>query len=414
MRTGLISLYILTGLFYECEASVRFIRVVFNSDASREATVIWDQFSGIDAILLFDTVQPSDLNYSFAKRVDHQNTAKGMHTSIVRMRDLRPDTRYYFCIKDSEGYSRSFYFSTVPDQANQPLSLIAGGDSRDHREPRIQANLLVAKLKPHAVLFNGDFTGYDIEKQWIEWFQDWENSIDQDGRISPLVVSRGNHEITNKVLVDLFDVPHKKIYYSTQFGGTLVNLVSLNSEIHKFGRQTLFLRQTLKEHQHFKWQIMQYHRPIRPHVSSKKEMQTQYRHFVPLFEKYPNIRLCLENDSHTCKTTWPIVRSTAPGSQEGFIRNDSIGIVYAGEGCWGAPLRQPDDTKCWTRDAEAINQFHWIFVSSNKIEVRTVKYENAAEVEPLTEAERFQMPVNIDLWDPSNGALIEIHPRTTK
>ena len=139
-------------------------------------------------------------------------------------------------------------------------------------------------------------------------------------------------------------------------------------------------------------------------------MNTQYRNFVPLFEKYDNVRICLENDSHTCKTTWPIVRSNDLGSEEGFIRDDEKGIVYVGEGCWGAPLRQPDDNKCWTRDSEAINQFNWIFISKDKIEVRTVKYENAENVSSLTKETRFNMPENIDLWNPSNGAVIDIYP----
>ena len=95
-------------------------------------------------------------------------------------------------------------------------------------------------------------------------------------------------------------------------------------------------------------------------------METQYKNFVPLFEKYKNVRLCVENDSHTCKVTWPIVSSSGPLSDEGFERNDEKGIVYAGEGCWGAPLRAADDSKSWTRHAEGVNQFNWIFISKEK------------------------------------------------
>lgn len=399
-----------TFIQFSLFSKVRFVRAMFNADASTALTIGWDQVSGKDQILLFDTLAPSDLNYGNSRKPDVITAAKGMHTSFVRLTGLKPDTRYYFVIKDSEGYSRTFYVTTVSNSPDKTLSFIAGGDSRDRSEVRRKANLLVSKLKAHAVLFNGDFTGYDIEKQWIEWFDDWELSIATDGRITPLVVTRGNHEISNHVLVDLFDVPNAKVFYNTTFGGDLLNLVSLNSEILKIGPQKLFLRSTLKNHEHFQWQIMQYHRPVRPHVGHKKEMETQYRNFVPLFEKHSNVRLCLENDSHTCKTTWPILQSDALGSEEGFIRNDSIGIVYVGEGCWGAPLRQPDDNKCWTRDSEAINQFNWIFVSKEKIEVRTVKYENAEVVLELTEETRFTMPENIDLWNPSNGAVIEIFP----
>lgn len=392
----------------QVNAKVNYVRAMFNADASTEITIAWNQLSGENAQMLFDTILPNDLNFSIVKSADKVILARGMYNNFVRLTGLRPNTKYFFVVKDSEGFSRVFHFSTVPNTPESTLSFVAGGDSRDRSEVRRKANLLVGKLAPHAVLFNGDFTGLDLEKQWIEWFDDWELSIPENGRISPLVVTRGNHEFSNRILVDLFDVPHKRVYYSTTFGGTLLNLVSLNSEIHKNGRQKLFLRSTLKKHEHYTWQIMQYHRPIRPHVLLKKEMQTQYRHFVPFFEKYDNVRLCLENDSHTCKTTWPIIQSKSAGSEEGFVRDDEKGIVYVGEGCWGAPLRQADDNKCWTRDSEAINQFNWIFVSKEKMEIRTIKYENAEVVEALTEETRFNMPLNIDVWNPSNGAVIII------
>ncbi|MFM7758655.1 MAG: hypothetical protein ACKO6J_06970 [Crocinitomicaceae bacterium] len=143
-------------------------------------------------------------------------------------------------------------------------------------------------------------------------------------------------------------------------------------------------------------------------------MQTQYNNFVPLFEKYSNVRLCLENDSHTTKITWPIVSSQDKDADEGFKRDDEKGIVYAGEGCWGAPLREADDCKSWTRDAGKVNQFNWIFISKDKIELRTVKYENVDKIVPLTEETRFYIPEAIDLFGPKNGTLVEIYPRKDK
>ncbi len=407
----LIITCLLFFIFQNVSAKARFVRVTFGLNPSNEASIIWDQNRGEFLGLYIDTVDPSVNRFRTELKLSAKNVTRGMKNHIVRLKDLKPNTRYYFTIKDTEGFGRTYYFSTVSDSPNERFSFIAGGDSRDNRVVRQKADKLVAKLKAHAVLFNGDFTGIDIEKQWKEWFLDWENSIDMDGRITPLIVTRGNHEHSNKVLVALFDVPHKKVFYNTVFGGNLLNLVSLNSEIQKVGPQKIFLRNTLTEHTNFQWQIIQYHRPVRAHVASKKEMQTQYKNFVPLFEKHKNVRLCLENDSHTWKVTWPIVISKEADADEGFKRDDAKGIVYAGEGTWGAPLRPADDKKSWTRDADAINQFNWIFVSKEKIELRTVKYENEADVESLTEKNRFQMPKNIELYGPVNGTLVEIFPR---
>ena len=393
-------------------SKTEFVRVVFNTNASHEATVIWNQISGSFKGIWIDTIKPDGEVELRAKQKNFiENQYKGMHNHICRLTGLKAKTKYYFALIDSDETSTIYYFSTVSDKPEDKLAFISGGDSRSLRDVRTKANKMVSKLKADAVLFNGDFTAIDTEKQWKEWFMDWESSISAHGRITPMVVTRGNHELGNKVMIRLFDVPHSRVFYSTTFGGTLLNIVSLNSEIWKFGAQKIFLKKTLKKHKDYYWQIPQYHRPVRAHVKSKKEMQTQYKNFVPEFEKYKNVRLCLENDSHTCKITWPILSDKSEESDEGFKRNDKKGIVYAGEGCWGAPLRTADDLKSWTRDAEAVNQFNLIFVSREKIELRTVLYENADEIIEIEEDSRFDIPSNLKLWGPTNGTLVEIYPR---
>ncbi|NBW72060.1 MAG: hypothetical protein EBR24_04670, partial [Flavobacteriia bacterium] len=237
MKKLIILCGILLFTIVDLKANSRFVRVMFNQDASNSATIIWDQNTGTFLNFYIDTIEPSINNYVNSFKLSSVNLAKGMNNHIIRLKDLKPNTRYYFIIQDSEGFNKTYYFSTVSNSSDTKLSFIAGGDSRDGREVRIKANKLVAKLKPHAVLFNGDFIGLDIDKQWLEWFIDWEYTISGNGRISPLVVTRGNHELTNKVMVELFDCPHEKIYYETNFGGKLLNLISLNSEILKIGPQ---------------------------------------------------------------------------------------------------------------------------------------------------------------------------------
>jgi hypothetical protein len=72
------------------------------------------------------------------------------------------------------------------------------------------------------------------------------------------------------------------------------------------------------------------------------------------------------------------------------------------------PLREPDRIREWTRDAGQINSFKWMFISKEKIEIRTVDYMNATSVEQLTEETRFQIPKNINLWNPPNGDLVVV------
>jgi hypothetical protein len=375
---------------------------MISGDASTSITLGWNQMSGENVQL---HLQWGDKPFVHVADILKDNTYKGMDNFFIRLTELRPDKKYQFKIVDSEGTSKIYWFQTAPTD-HSSLSFIAGGDSRSRRDARSKANVMVSKLRPHAVLFNGDMTTQDIDKEWVQWFQDWEKTIDSSNHIVPLIVSRGNHEHSNQTLTNLFAVPHKKVYYDAQFGTDFINIITLNSEILKFGSQKWFLRKSLKEHQHFTWQLPQYHRPNRPHVSWKKEMNNQCRHFVTQFEEYKNVKLALECDAHTCKTTYPIVLSKDKDAHEGFKRDDKNGIVYIGEGCWGAPLREPNDPKPWTKSSEAIDSFKWIFIKEDSLEVRVVKYSNSAEVisDPKN---KFEIPEKIDLWSP-NGESVTI------
>ena len=133
-----------------------------------------------------------------------------MNNHFARLSGLQPNTNYYFVIRDSQGTSQRMYFKTAPDNPNERLSFIAGGDSQNNRTPRQNANKLVAKLKPTAVLFGGDMTDSDTNSQWIEWFEDWQLTKSNDGRMYAIVAARGNHESNNDVIYNLFDVPSRR------------------------------------------------------------------------------------------------------------------------------------------------------------------------------------------------------------
>ncbi len=379
-------------------------RCMWNDDPSTTMTIGWEQVSGHNSIVYYsdyDGGQNID-NYSFSKKVDSKIWAKGMNNYFARLTNLRANTRYHFLIKDSEGVSRQMSFKTAPDTPYERLSIIAGGDSRNHRKARSRANMLVSKLRPHAVMFGGDMTGGDIERQWKAWFDDWQITMTSDGHLTPLIVARGNHEEENKSLVDLFDVKSDGIYYALNLGGNLLRIYTLNSEIAAGGNQAEWLESDLNRNKDVKWKFAQYHRAIRPHHSKKTNRNTQLKSWATLFYKY-GVDLVCESDSHVAKTTYPIRPSKESGSHQGFIRDDEQGTVYVGEGCWGAPLRRNDNDKSWTRASGSFNQFKWIFVDMDGVEVRTVKVDNAAEVGTVSSDDIFSAPYGLDIWNPSNG-----------
>ncbi|WP_369996177.1 fibronectin type III domain-containing protein [Winogradskyella sp.] len=387
-------------------------RIILVDDPATTITIGWDQTSGTNPVVYYDTVDygTNHTLYTNSQTVNRAVLAKGMDNRFVRLTGLTPNTNYYFVINDSEGTSQRFWFRTAPNDDSR-LSIIAGGDSRNNRTPRRAANLLVSKLKPHAVLFGGDMTDDSTDIEWIKWFDDWQDTIASDGRMFPIVPTRGNHEDPTDVY-DLFDTPNADSYYAITFGNDLFRTYTLNSEISVFGNQLTWLQNDLDSPAGTNaiWKAAQYHRPMRPHTatSDKPNNNTLYEAWAELFYD-EDVRLVIDCDSHMSKVTWPVRPSSEIGNDEGFVVDHSNGTVYAGEGCWGAPLRANNDDKSWTRNSGSFNQFKLIFVEPSKIELRTIKVDNAASVGEVSNTDPFTLPVNLDVFSPPTGAVVTIN-----
>jgi acid phosphatase type 7 len=393
----------------ELGAKTERYRAMWREDPSTTIVIGWQQVSGNTPVLYYDTKDNgvSFEKYAMQKVPDKTVDFKGMKNVFVRLEGLRPNTLYHCIIKDSEGLSRKMSFQTAPNTPETRLSIIAGGDSRNMRETRIKANKLVGKLRPLAVFFGGDMSDSNSTLEWREWLDDWQHSITPEGRLTPIVASLGNHEESPETLINLFDIPSDEAYYALTFGGSLLRLYTLNSFSPPAGEQKTWLKTDLERHNDVLFKIAQYHLPIRPHVLGKESNQEQYIHWAPLFGKY-DVKLAIECDAHVAKYTFPIRPSTSDGAVEGFIRDDLHGTVYIGEGGWGAPLRQANRNRNWTRNSESINQFHWLWIDKNKIEVRSVRVECADRVIPSATKNPFELVQGLDLWKPNNGEVVVI------
>ena len=392
-----------------CHANNDKYRLILSSDPATTMTIGWNQISGTAPTVHYGTTDfgTNYTQYPMSKTEDRAVAYRGMDNRFVRLTGLTPNTNYYFVINDSQGTSSRFWFKTAPNDLSR-LSFIAGGDSRNNQTPRRNANTLVSKLKPHAVFFGGDMTDGDSDAEWQDWMDDWQLTIASDGRMFPIVATRGNHDGAS-VIYNLFDTPTSDSYYAMTFGNNLIRTYTLNTEISVSGNQSTWVSNDLSAQTNVIWKMMQYHKPMRPHTSAKSEGNSEYDAWAQLF--FDNgVRLVMDSDSHMVKTTWPVEPSSGIGSDEGFVRNDAQGTVYAGEGSWGAPLRANDDDKNWTRNSASFNQFKLIFVEESKIELRTIKVDNAASVGEASNTDPFTLPANLDVWNPSEGDVVIILP----
>ena len=405
----LISFFFFLSIFFSYADTDKY-RIMIADDPSSTITIGWNQIDGDSPMVYYDTVDHGIdyTQYSNSKTVDRSVLHKGMDNRFVRLSGLSPNTNYYFIIKDSNSTSQRFWFRTAPND-NSRLSFIAGGDSRNNRVPRQNANILVTKLKPHAIFFGGDMTDNNGNSQWQNWFDDWQLTIANDGRMFPIIPARGNHETDATSVYKLFDTPNSDSYYAVTFGNDLIRAYTLNTEISVLGNQKTWLENDLASVSgtNATWKMAQYHKPIRPHSAWKTENNNQYNAWAQLFYD-EGVRFVVECDSHMTKTTWPVMPSSGPDNDEGFVTEQTNGTVYTGEGCWGAPLRPNDDDKSWTRNSGSFNQFKLVFVEPSKIEMRTINVSNANSVSEVSNTDPFTLPSLLEVFNPPTGAVVTI------
>ena len=430
-------------------------RLVWTDDPATTMTVGWRQLSGTFTEVRY-RVKGSLASWQSATILTNrpfQNTNHGvadiLDNSFTKLSGLSPDTDYEFEVCDTDGCSQNYmWFRTAPNTP-QPISFIAGGDSRrdtsadfgPNDDARRNGFKLVAKIRPLFVLFSGDFMNDGTFEEWLIWLDEWQLTQSFDGRMYPLVPTHGNHENDELDMVqDLFNVEGPVgnnafgTYNALSFGGNLMRIWTLNTELEPSVGYAAFQNQTINTWNEqtnwlsndlalnsgvndVTWKIANYHRPLRPHTSGKSEGNLRYSDWSALFDQF-DVDLVIESDTHMSKYTKPVKPSAATGSDEGFIEADTAngehGTVFIGEGSWGAPKRPTDDDKDWTLVSDSFWQFKLIHVDVSEMEIRTVKIEPdsyplgvESSVSTLTQAEQDTnakaMPTGLDLWLPFEG-----------
>ena len=414
-------------------------RLVWNTDPETSVTVGWNQIQSSEVEVCFGTKDHGRKSWKYKNRIKPTdgNSKYGMNTQFALLDKLKPGTNYYFVIKDEIGVSDRFWFKTAPAKPTA-FTFIAGGDTKSSGaalEAGRASNKLVSKLRPLFVIFNGDFnSGNGLDSLlWQQWLNDWQKlTTTEDGLMIPIFPVHGNHENGDKANLNyIFNSPYQNndssnIYYSATIGGNLLHLIALNSEIETGGAQKKWLAEDLKKSKDCTFKIAGYHKPFRPHSSGKRENDYQYNQWVWLFDEY-GLDISIDADSHLHKITYPVSPDTISSEAElGFIRNNTKGTMYIGEGSWGASPRGNDDDKSWTLSSGSFNQIKWFHVFPDEkktpahLKIYTVKsgsYDSEkkltlydANVEALTEKNLFDIPANITLFEDEKFGNVVMYP----
>jgi len=379
----LISLFLSLNAFSK-NHPLKHLRVIWHEHPSKNAVIAWSGQKRTRGQFLKLTRQEKRGKSTKSLSIRSQR-ALGIKPYLhsVSLNDLQPNSKYTFSIFKNGSESKNYYFVTPPKKG-ETFKLLFGGDSRSDRKKRQEINASIQTYFAKnsdvmALVHGGDFisNGYSW-KQWDAWLEDYQMTILNDGRILPIVPTRGNHEMRSNLFNKIFfwkkGLSMRSNYFVTRFGE--LSLFTLNTNISHGGMQRAWLNRVLNEESKSqKWLVANYHRPAYPAV---KKSGRAKKHWVPLFEKY-GVDLVFESDGHTLKRTVPIFQEK---------RNDKKGIVYLGEGGLGVNLRKQKMQDKWYFQspgyAKSAYHFFSLDVSRKKLKVDVISPTNLKILDSLS------------------------------
>nr|MBI1231518.1 metallophosphoesterase [Cytophagales bacterium] len=276
----------------------------------------------------------------------------------VALSGLKPGTSYSIKFGKRD---KVYYFNTMPaDISKEAIRIAIGGDSMHDQAFMEKTNSQVAKYDPHFAVIGGDLAYANGDpknvKRWYQWFDAVKNTlIREDGRIIPLVLGIGNHEVRKGVFEEgeeivyndenrakmapfyygLFAFPGQPGYGVLDFG-KYFSFFLLDSDHSNpiIGPQTDWFKRELAVRDDVTQIITMHHVPAYPSVRDfNGTTQARVReHWLPLIEK-AGVKLVFENHDHAYKRTFPIKNNQV----------DKDGVVYIGDGSWGTTPREVHD-----------------------------------------------------------------------
>lgn len=297
-----------------------------------------------------------------------------VHT--VEMDELEPNTDYQFSLVGREG---EYLFRTLPKSLAKPVKFVIGGDAYVSLSTLRKMNARIASQDPDFVVVGGDIAyttnrravyksdGWELNR-WNIFLKEWKSlMVTSDGRMIPMMVVLGNHDIKpislspapqHFLFYELFALEEKGKPYRVFDAGDYLSLFLLDTghTYHIEGQQSEWLKNNLFRRENVLYKMAAYHVGAYPSVYSykggvPKKIRSEWS---PLFERY-RLNVAFEHHNHAYKRTFPM--------KDGKI--DPEGVIYMGDGSWGISPRKPK--KMWYLDfAERTNAVCLITLNSEK------------------------------------------------
>ncbi len=341
------------------------VYLTWQRDPTTTMTVQWHSDAGSDDVVQYQRLDQRVWATVIGSHHPMPHSDRIVH--VAELTGLEPGTEYRFRFGI---HSVAFTFRTMPRDVSKPIRFVVGGDTMESFDALDvwfqECCRLVAEQDPMFTVIGGDIAYANgdpkLVKRWYRWLAAWKkHMVTSRGRLIPLLMVIGNHEVQGgfgqrpekaPYFYSLFAMPGQRGYNVVDFG-RYMSLILLDSEhTHAIdGRQTAWLGRTLANRQDVPHIFGVYHVPAYPSVRKfNNRVSAKIRqHWVPLFEKF-GLDAAFEHHDHAYKRTHLIRAGTV----------DPRGVLYLGDGAWGALPRKTREDWYLTKTA---SRQHFILVT---------------------------------------------------
>jgi hypothetical protein len=284
--------------------------------------------------------------------------------------DLAPNTEYYFEIYYNNAVQGSGKYLTLPSSKLERNILIASGGDVGTSHNAFNMTNVMSNYPLDVVLIGGDL-GYDNGMRSCYYSVDlfikmFENLNKQVGRVVPMMVSVGNHDVgfnafqgtkidisqnlyftyfpqhsktdaDGNLVPQVADLPDRLSYVYHTLGNTVHLSLDSGYLLGYDGIQTDFIHEVSKAYPNLvkmaNFHVPMYPTCFDPDYDDIRTLTDSRKYWGPLFEQYKFASI-FENHVHLYKATFPI--------KDGAPNPDGDGVMYFGDGNWGISTNS-----CW-------------------------------------------------------------------
>jgi hypothetical protein len=345
MKLGLFFclIKIALGLFHSCPllANVSALYLSWYSDPTTTMTIQWHGEKDDSDRIIWRSACDGEWQTAISTR--QTLPSSDVHVHHVTLTNLSPESEYEFSVgADSARYR----FRTMPKKLDRPITFAVGSNLLESRKLFRRMSQTIRSYDPDFIVIGGNCgtpankrlqIGDTALRNWLSFLSEVKKAfVTESGRIIPFLIVPGSEDLqTNRyqLFFSLFAFPSMQLYRTLDFGQYLTLFLLDSGHFHPIdGPQTNWLSQVLHKSQKKTFRFAVYNESAYPSTDETSSSTTQKlrTHWCPLFEQH-NLHAVFEHNGRHCKRTFPLKANHI----------DETGIIYLGEGCWGA---QPEKT----------------------------------------------------------------------